>query len=399
MRAAERGAKGASAGDQSGPEKGFQADRVATIAAGHVVHDTYTSFLPPLLPRFIADLSLSRTEAGVLTVFMQVPSLLQPFIGHLADRVSLRYLVILAPAATGAMMSLLGVASDYALLALLLVAAGLSSAGFHAVAPAMTGRLSGAKLGRGLGFWMIGGEIGRALGPIVIVTALVHLKPPETPYLMLGGLLATIFLYIRLRDVRVHASARPQSPGLGAALRHMRPLMVPLIGIVVVRGFMMASLTIFLPTFLTDEGAGLWLAGAALTLLEAAGVAGALLGGWTSDRLGRRPVLLACLLASPVFMFVFLGVEGWAQFAVLLVLGVTLLGVAPVALALVQEHFPENRALASGLYMSMSFMVRSLAVVVLGLVGDLFGLRLAFAGSALLMLLGVPLVFLLPRGR
>ena len=47
----------------------------------------------------------------------------------------------------------------------------------------------------------------------------------------------------------------------------------------------------------------------------------------------------------------------------------------------------------------MSFMVRSLAVVVLGLGGDLFSLRLAFAGSALLMLLGVPLVFLLPRGR
>ena len=66
-----------------------------------------------------------------------------------------------------------------------------------------------------------------------------------------------------------------RAPGLGAALRHMRPLMVPLVGIVVVRGFMMASLTIFLPTFLTDEGAGLWLAGAALTLLEAAGVAAA----------------------------------------------------------------------------------------------------------------------------
>ena len=101
MRAKDQSAEGESDVDQSGPEKGFQADRVATIAAGHVVHDTYTSFLPPLLPRFIADLSLSRTEAGVLTVFMQVPSLLQPFIGHLADRLSLRYLVILAPAATG----------------------------------------------------------------------------------------------------------------------------------------------------------------------------------------------------------------------------------------------------------------------------------------------------------
>ena len=161
----------------------------------------------------------------------------------------------------------------------------------------------------------------------------------------------------------------------------------------------MAALTIFLPTFLTDEGASLWLAGAALTALEAAGVAGALLGGWTSDRVGRRPVLLTCLLATPVLMFVFLGVETWAQFPVLLVLGITLLGVAPVALALVQESFPENRALASGLYMSMSFVARSVAVVALGVVGDLFGLRPAFAASAVLMLAGVPLVFLLPRDR
>ncbi len=399
MTAKDQGAKGGAAADPPASQERFQTDRVSTIAAGHVVHDTYTSFLPPLLPAFIANLALSRTEAGVLTVFMQAPSLLQPVIGHLADRLSLRYLVILAPAITGVMMSLLGLASSYAVLALLLAAAGLSSAGFHAVAPAMTGRLSGRSLGRGLGFWMVGGEIGRALGPIVIVTAFLHLKPRDTPYLMLAGLLASVLLYIRLRDVRVHT---PESkPGLPwrAALRRMRPIMVPLVGIVVVRGFMMAALTIFLPTFLTDEGASLWLAGAALTVLETTGVAGALLGGWTSDRLGRRPVMLTCLLTAPGFMFVFLGVGGWAQFVVLLVLGIALLGVAPVALALVQESFPENRALASGLYLSMSFVVRSVAVVALGVVGDVFGLGLAFAGSAVLMLVGVPLVFLLPRNR
>jgi len=95
----------------------FQTGRVLTISAGHAVHDTYTAFLPSLLPVFIANLSLSMTEAGLLTVFMQGPSLLQPFIGHLADRVSLRTFVILAPAVTAAMMSLLGVAPDYAVLA------------------------------------------------------------------------------------------------------------------------------------------------------------------------------------------------------------------------------------------------------------------------------------------
>jgi FSR family fosmidomycin resistance protein-like MFS transporter len=92
------------------------------------------------------------TEAGLLTVFMQGPSLLQPFIGHLADRISLRTFVILAPAVTATMMSLLGVAPGYAVLALFLVAVGFSSASLHAVGPVIAGNLSGRSLGRGMGF-------------------------------------------------------------------------------------------------------------------------------------------------------------------------------------------------------------------------------------------------------
>jgi FSR family fosmidomycin resistance protein-like MFS transporter len=131
----------------------FQTDGVLTISAAHAVHDTYTAFLAPLLPAFIANLALSKTEAGLLSVFMQGPSLLQPFIGHLADRISLRYLVILAPTVTGVVMSLLGVAPGYGVLALLLMVAGLSSASLHAVAPVIAGNLSGRSLGRGMGFW------------------------------------------------------------------------------------------------------------------------------------------------------------------------------------------------------------------------------------------------------
>ena len=141
----------------------FQTDRVLTISAGHAVHDTYTGFLPPLLPALIDNLSLTKAEAGLLTVFNQVPSLLQPVIGHLADRVSLRYLVILSPAVTATAMSLLGIAPLYAMLALLLMVTGLSSAVLHAVAPVIAGRLSGKSLGRGMGIWMVGGELGRTL--------------------------------------------------------------------------------------------------------------------------------------------------------------------------------------------------------------------------------------------
>jgi FSR family fosmidomycin resistance protein-like MFS transporter len=66
---------------------------------------------------------------------------------------------------------------------------------------------------------------------------------------------------------------------------------------------------------------------------------------------------------------------------------------------LVQESTPDNRALANGLYMALSFVIRSLAVVALGVLGDLYSLRLAFAASAAIPLLGLPLVFALPQGQ
>jgi FSR family fosmidomycin resistance protein-like MFS transporter len=377
-------------------ENQFQAARVLTISAAHGVHDTYTAFLPSLLPVFIANFALSKTKAGLLSVFMQTPSLLQPVIGHLADRASLRYLVILAPAVTAAMMSLLGVAPDYAVLALFLMVAGLSSACLHAVGPVMAGRLSGTHLGRGMGFWMVGGELGRTLGPILIVTALEVLSPSGTPWLMIAGLSMSVVLFVLLRDVPGPSSTAPEGLPWRRALRGMRPLLAPLIGIIVVRSFMVSALTTYLPTFLSEEGAGLFFAGASLSILEGAGVVGALLGGSLSDRLGRRVVLFASLLITPLLMFAFLAVDGWLYIPVLLMLGLTALSVGPVIMALVQENSPENRALANGVYMALSFLLRSGVIVVLGGIGDLLNLRAAFIISAVAPLLGLPLILMLP---
>jgi FSR family fosmidomycin resistance protein-like MFS transporter len=369
------------------------------MSASHAVHDTYSAFLPPLLPAFVESMSLTNTSAGLLTVFLTLPSLTQPFIGHLADRVGLRYAVILAPAVAAVTMSMLGIAPTYGVLVLLLLLAGTMSAALHAVGPVMTGRLSGRSLGRGMGFWMVGGELGRTLGPIIIVTGVQFLTLEGTPWLMIGGLVASLLLWVGLRDL----SGRPPGSESGlhwqAALRKMWPFLLPLAAIIVVRAFMVSALTTYLPIFLHSEGATLWFAGVSLAVLEAAGVAGALLGGSLSDKVGRRLVLAVSLVITPVFMFVFLATSGWFRFPLLLLLGFTALSVVPVIMALVQESFPENRALANGVYMATSFILRSGAVLLLGMMGDSWGMRTAFVVSAVLPILGLPFLWLLPTNR
>ena len=46
--------------DDLGQHGDFQTANVVTIAGGHAVHDTFTAFLPPLLPYFVEKLSGDR---------------------------------------------------------------------------------------------------------------------------------------------------------------------------------------------------------------------------------------------------------------------------------------------------------------------------------------------------
>lgn len=381
--------------EEAQPER-FQVGRVFPLAAGHCVHDTYTGFLAPLLPEFIEKLALSKTEAGLLTVFVRIPSLLQPFIGYLADRKSLRFLVILAPLVTAVMMSLLGIAPTYAVLALFLSVAGVSSACIHAVGPAIAGKLSGKHLGQGMGLWMLFGELGRVLGPLVVAAALTYLGLQGLPWLMLGGILSSLVLFLLLRNVPHHAVDVQPSLDWRAALREMSPFLLLMVGLVTVRSFMSESLTTYLPIFLWEKGTDVRLAGVALSIFEAAGMLGAFVGGTLSDRIGRKRILSFSLLLAAVLMLFFLAAEGWMLFLLLLLLGFVALSSGSVMMALVQESYPQNLALANGIYMGLSFVLRSGVTLLVGFLGDLFGLQTAFTLGALVSLSGLVLIWRLP---
>lgn len=378
-------------------QQAFKSGDVLTVSSAHLVHDMYSSFISPLLPILIENLSLTKTLAGTLTVFYQGPSLIQPLIGHLGDRVNLRMLVVLAPAISAMMMTMLGVAPAYGWLALLLIVAGLSSAGLHSIGPVLVGLLSGRSLGRGMSFWMVAGEFARTIGPVILVAGVQWLTPRGLPWLMIGGIVASVVLFFRIKEVPGYPPRRGTGASWGQAYAHIRPIFFPLAAVVGTRAMLFSALTAFLPTFLTEEGANLWLAGASLSLMEAAGVVGALSGGLLSDRLGRRRILLIMTVAAPLAVALFLNVGGWAQLAVLLLVGLTLLSTTPVMMALVQERAPESRALANGIFMALNFVTTSLAVVIVGAMGDSFGLRTAIYASIGVMLAGVPFVFLLPE--
>lgn len=377
----------------------FQTKGVILASTAHGMHDTYTGFLPALLPLLIQKFSLTNTSAGLLSLFMQLPSLFQPLLGQLADRKNLRILVILGPALTGAAMSLLGIAPSYGFLIFLLILAGLSSASLHTVGPVIMSRLAGKKLGKGVSFWMVGGEFGRSMGPVIVASVVSYLTLERLPWMMLGGIFTSILLYIKLRSLVLQPPKNVNGTNWKIILPKLRKVMIPLAFILFTRSLMSATMNVFLPTFLTNEGSTLLMAGASLSILQAAGVLGTLLSGPLSDRIGRRKVLAVSLSATPVFMFLFLQSSGIWQIPFLLLMGFFGISIIPVILAIVLENFPDNRSLANGIYMAIHLLLNSLGVLLVGKLGDLLGLRPTFLVSLALIPLGLPFVFFLPKSK
>ena len=371
----------------------FQAEQVITISSGHFIHDVYSAFLAPLLPLIIEKLSLTLTAAGSLSAYMQLPAILTPFIGHLSDKYNLRYLVIFAPGLAATAMSAIGLAPNYGILALLLLLAGFASAFFHAPAPAMVAQISGKRMGKGLSWYMGGGELARMLGPIVAVWVVSTWTLEGMFRVVVIGWASSAILFWRLRSIPI---SRRTNGSMQSILPKLRTLFLPLLIITFFQMFMMVCMTIYLPTYMTLNGATLLMAGGSLAILELAGFAGALSGGTLSDRLGRKPLLLGITILSPLLMIAFLNVSGWLLVPVLLSFGFISISSGPVFLALIQDNFPENRAVSNGLYISMSFLLRSLVLVLVGMAGDAVGLQTAFWWSAFLSLFGLVGILMLP---
>ena len=371
----------------------FEVEHVLTVAGGHFISDTYTAFLAPLLPQIMQSLSISLTLAGSLSAILQFPAVLNPLIGYIADKINLRYLIIFTPAITGTLISMMGLAPNYFALAILLFVTGISVAGFHAPAPAMVAAVSHRRVGKGMSIFMAAGELGRTIGPLLAVWAVSVWSLEGIYHLVVLGWAASIVLFFRLRKV----SARPAKPGsIRSILPAMRNLYLPLAGVMIFRNFMIASLTVYLPTYMGEQGASLWVGGSALSILEVAGVAGALTSGTISDRLGRRTVLLAAMIASTIGMLLFLSLSGWLVVPVLLWLGFTALSSLPVMMAIVQDYLPNNRAIGNGFYMLFNFLLQSLAVLAVGYLGETYGLKQAFTWSAWAGLLAAPAILSLP---
>ena len=378
----------------------FQSGNVVVIAISHFLHDIYTSFLAPALPLLIEKLQITYGMAGILLVIQRLPSLLNPTVGIISDKIKIRYFVIIAPAVTAICMSLIGVAPGYTFLAVLLLVSGLSSTIFHVPTPVMVKKVSGKRLGKGMSFYMLGGELARTAGPLVIF-GVISLWGLEGTYKMMPlGILASLLMFYRLRNIEISGNLDKSTHKINyfkVFLKYL-PVFGVTAGITFFIGAMKSSLTYYLPTFLKTQGESLFFADSSLAILQLAGAAGTFISGTVSDKLGRTHTLLIISIISPFLMLLYLNANGVWEIFTLVLLGLFIFSPTSVLLALIHDQKTSKMAFLNGTFMLLNFFISATVVPLVGFLADHYGFHATFRLTAFVGF-GAILVILFSRKR
>ena len=380
--------------------KDFHRGKVIAVSSAHFLHDVYSSFLAPLLPLLLKKYGIDLSVASWLSLLQRIPSLFSAVLGTFAHKIPWRPIIILAPVVTAVSGSLLGLAPNLVILGILLFTIGMSSAIFHVPAPVIIKDFSGSRAGKGMSFYMLGGESARMLGPLLIVSAVSWWGLAGTWRLILPAVVAAVILSLLLEKIPYEDVDKTSKKTVHwkKTLHRYSGFFTALTIYMLFRSVMRAGLSTFLPTYMVGTRGNTLLFGAfSLSVLQATAVAGTFLAGTLSDKIGRFNMLLILAIVSPLFMFLFLWSGPALQMVSLLFLGFVLAASTPVLLALVQEQGSNQPAFMNGSFTTINFISSALSVLAAGYLGDAIGLEKTFLFSGFLAFAAIPAVFLLRK--
>ena len=377
----------------------FQNSKVFTISSAHFLHDVYSSFLAPLLPLIIEKFALSLVSASVLSLIQRLPSFLSLFVGAVAHKLPWRWIIIIAPLVTAFCGSFMGMANNQVVLGIILFTIGVSSALFHVPAPVMIKYFSGIQAGKGMSWYMLGGEAARMLGPLLIVGA-VSIWGLEGTWLLIFPAIAaslTLFFALENKPYQSYANSGNKPVNWWSTIKENRYFFIALTTYMVFRSLMKGSLATFLPTYMGMKGSSLFTGAIALSVLQFAAAGGSFIMGGISDKIGRFKSLLILAILSPILilMFVFSGTT--IQMILLLPIGLVLYATSPVLLALMLEQKSNQPAMMNAGFTTINFTTNAIAVLFTGILGDSIGLDMTFQIAGFLGFGAIPAVFILRK--
>lgn len=378
--------------------------QVILLAMGHFFNDFYCNFLPILLPILIPKLGLSLTLSGALVMVMSLSAnVLQPVFGYFMDKYNFNKIMPLIIPFGAVFICLTNWASNFIILAVLIGLSGLAVSTFHPMGAGLVSKVApDGKISTCISIFVAGGSFGFALAPILLVYFMQMYSLDYLPILIIPAIILGILMYSsglsKARFVNEQV-AKNMHFNLAQILQN-KPLMLLNISMGL-RAWLFTALVTFLPLWAIEKGCDNTLSGWILTIYLCGSVIGGLIGGALNDKIGYKKVILWALIFTliPTMYLLFAQQIDILMYIALFVGGGLVMAANPGAIVWGQDLLPDNPGMASGMMLGLSFGLGGFGTMLTGSLAESYGLTMALALTAILLVISIVLVYLTPEKR
>ncbi len=365
------------------------------LILAHFGHHLLNALPIPLLPFIREEFALDYTQAGViLSAFNITYGISQLPAGWLADRMGARLISAIGISGVAFCGLLLGLSPTYFMMIIFIIIMGIVGGGYHPTSPSLISALVRTKnQGGALGLHMIGGSASYFLAPLIAATIAARWDW-RAPFITLAipTILFGIAFYFILgkrfssRDTETVRKSHPSQMIPALNWHHLAPFIL----LITLTVAIILSVIPYIPLYLVDHFAvEKETAAAVIAVFYSAGLWAGPLGGYLSDHVGRKRVILsACFMSCPAIYLLKVLPFGLGFGLGLLFIGIIVYTIEPAAQAyIVSQTSARRRSSTFGIYFSVGLIGSGLIIPLIGYLITKFGFSTSFTiiGAALLV--------------
>ncbi|MDR0962345.1 MAG: MFS transporter [Mediterranea sp.] len=368
------------------------------LTFGHLCTDINQGALSAMLPFIITAYDFSYARASMLVLGCSiVSSVVQPLFGWLGDKLQHPWFMSLGIFLAGLGISMLGLFHTFTPLFICTMITGVGVAMFHPEGGRLANVVAGANKGEGIGNFAVGGNLGFAMGPLLVAMTFPFMGMKGALLFIIPAVVSALLLLSQVKRFVAYTAMEEKRIKQAHLVLHddwrefWKVTAVNMLRSVITRSHLVFIPLYFVAVFSQSDAHGSLM----ITLFTFIGAFATYVGGRVADRIGFKNCIVICgaLMTFSILGFFFARQSLWLAGLLMLCTSVFLNFAYSPVVALSQSYLPNHIGLASGISLGVVVSMGALAAPFLGAVGDVHGLPSVFliisGVSALALLLSL----------
>lgn len=345
------------------------------LSGAHFINDIYTGVLNPIMPFVAEQVKITMPVATIILSCSHIfASLLQPFFGFFADKMTKRALIFWGLIFTSCFLTIAPSVRNIPLMILFIILGSLGSSLLHPQALGLVPKFSTLSVEKNMGIFIATGTLGFSLGPLVSSSVAQFLGLDKMPVLSVFGIFWA-FLMFSMVPKFSNIPSEPKNFHLLQAFKDIlsnRTLNILNI-IALLKSLMTTSCSILLPFLWKAQGYSKVEIGMALFAFLFLGGIASLISPKAERKIGTANVFYLSMITTCPLMLLFMityKTLPTLSFIIFGLIGFFTMFAMPVTMSMAQRVLPQYKSIIGGFINGFSWGVVAIAMTVIGFIAQ-----------------------------